>query len=79
MELAQQSFDPRYVDLQPGLNPYMVDTLAEAYFVSGDVEKAIRIERALIKEGVGAVDYFGRQSNRFAAAQREMQAGRPGR
>jgi len=35
LELAKQSFDSRYVDLAPGFNPYMADTLAEAYFVGG--------------------------------------------
>jgi hypothetical protein len=72
LELAERSFDPRCVDLWPGLNPYMVDTLAEAYFVNGDVDKAIRVEQTLISQGVGDLDYFRRQLDRYTAAQREM-------
>jgi hypothetical protein len=78
LELAKQSFDPRCVDLAPGFNPYMVDTLAEGYFVNGDVDKAIRIEQAIVKQRLGDLDYFHRQLERYMAAQHESQARPPG-
>lgn len=77
LELAKRSLDPQCVDLPPGFNPCMADTLAEAHFVNGDVDQAIRIEQAILKEGVGDLFYFRRQLDRYTAAQREAQASSP--
>ena len=77
LDLAKQSLDPRYVDLPPGFNPYMADTLAEAYFVNGEVGKAIRIEQAIIKEGLVDPRYFRQQLDRYTAAQHEVQTPGP--
>jgi hypothetical protein len=72
LELAKRSLDRRYVDLPPGFNPYMVDTLAEAYFVNGDVATAVQIERKIIAEGLGDLNYFQQQLNRYVAAQHTL-------
>lgn len=66
LDMAKRSLDPRYVDLPPGFNPYMLDTLAEAWFLNGNTAAAVQIEKHLIQQGFGDVDYFERQLQRFS-------------
>jgi len=42
------------------------------------VDKAIRIEQAIVKQRLGDLDYFHRQLERYMAAQHESQARPPG-
>lgn len=67
MELAKRSFDPRFVDLPPGYNPYMVDTLAEAYYANGLHDQAVQLERDILRRRYDD-PLFIRQLARFEAA-----------
>ncbi|MGB9626588.1 MAG: hypothetical protein ACPMAQ_17170, partial [Phycisphaerae bacterium] len=67
LELAERSFDPRFVDPPPGYNPYMADTLAEAYYANGMVEKAIVVERDILRRGWND-RWFRLQLAKFEAA-----------
>jgi protein O-mannosyl-transferase len=68
LRLAEESFDPRRVDLPLGYNPFMVDTLAEAYFANGDIQRAIEIERDIMYKHGWATEWFIKQLARFEAA-----------
>ncbi len=67
LELAERSFDPRFVDLPPGYNPYMADTLAEAYYANGMVDRAIAVERDILRRGWND-PWFRLQLAKFEAA-----------
>jgi hypothetical protein len=67
LELAKRSFDPRFVDPPPGYNPYMVDTLAEAYYANGMYERAIAAEQDILRRGWND-RWFQLQLAKFEAA-----------
>jgi len=67
LELAERSFDARLVDPPPGYNPYMVDTLAEAYYANGMYDRAIAAERDILRRGWND-RWFQRQLAKFEAA-----------
>ncbi len=51
--------------------PYILDTLAEAYYANGQAEEALEtIRKALLKEPKNR-DYFLRQEQKFEAAVRD--------
>lgn len=77
LELAKQSFDPQCVDVSPSYNPYMVDTLAEAHFATGDIDTAIRIQETLIQNDVGNIEYFRKQLDRYLIGKRDRQTANP--
>lgn len=71
--LAQRSFDRRFVDVPPVYNPYMVDTLAEAYYANGLYDAAIRLEEDVIRRMF--IDrYFERQLEKFKTARERSRA-----
>jgi hypothetical protein len=74
LKLARRSFDPRHVDLPPGYNPFMVDTLAEAHFANGQCERAIQLEQEIIKRYNIDPAYFAAQLAKFKAARRQSRA-----
>lgn len=67
LELALRSVNRSKVDLPPGFNPHMMDTLAEAYFANGYYAEAISLEKQIIARG-WKDPYFARQLARFEAA-----------
>lgn len=78
LDLAIRSFDPRLVDLPPGFNPYMADTLAEAYFANGMPERAVEIARDILRRG-WSDPFFQKQLEKFEAGLRSGPATAPTR
>ncbi len=45
--------------------PHILDTLAEAYFINGEYEKAIEIEKRALSKARGDTSYYQKQLKRF--------------
>jgi hypothetical protein len=64
LELAIRSFDKRQVDLPNVFNPYMADTLAEAYYANGLRTEAVAVEQDILRRG-GSDPFFRKQLEKF--------------
>lgn len=73
LELAKRSLDPNQVDLWPGYNPYIVNTLARAYLANGQYREAEWIERELIRRGMGDQRVFEEQLRKITEAEYNAQ------
>lgn len=69
LELAERSLDKDKVDLWPGYNPYIINTLAEAYLANGQYARAEWIERELIRRRLGDQRVFEEQLEKIKAAE----------
>jgi hypothetical protein len=68
LELAKRSFDSRYADPWRGVDFFMVDTLAEAYYVNGMYAQAVAVESSIFKIKKKPSHHFRRQLEKFLAA-----------
>jgi Flp pilus assembly protein TadD len=60
--------------MQP--DPTILDTLAEAYYVNGQAEKALDTIRRALLESPKDADHFVRQREKFEAAVKKMEGER---
>jgi len=52
-------------------SPHVLDTLAECYFINGDIDNAIRISRRVLNGAKEKRDYYRKQLERFRHAKKE--------
>jgi len=58
----------RAADLDP--SPHVLDTLAECYFINGDIDNAIRFSRRALDRATKKKDYYQGQLERFQQAEK---------
>ncbi|MDL2269158.1 M48 family metalloprotease [Desulfosarcina sp. OttesenSCG-928-A07] len=60
------------VHLDP--SPHVMDTLAESFFVNGEMDRAIEVESMALKKATGNTDHYKAQLEKFRAAKKHLPA-----